>query len=291
MLYKLPRVSIGFRFAASMPLLMIKGIGWQLNTSHQYVWNGRKRTDEHFLFQYTLKGHGVIEIGRTNYSLKEGDAFIVEVPGDHCYSLPTDSSQWEVLYIEFSKEALPFWHQLLTLTAPVFSMKADSEFIKSVWNTYEMAVKDQFYDVYQNSKYAYKLIMELTSNFFQIRKTKLLPSKIELCKQYIDMHYAENIGLDNMAEAAGISKFYLTRQFEKEVGLTPGNYLTKVRLENSVKLLVFSNDMNLDEIAKQSGFSSANYFGKVFKKHMGVTTAEFRKTNNSYEINRILSQK
>ena len=291
MLFELPQTSVGFQFVMPMPLLKLKGIGWETITSVNYKWDGREREDDHCLFQYTLSGQGEIEIDGAVYRLKQGDAFIVEIPGDHCYRLPADSSEWEVLYIEFSKEALPFWRQLYSLKGPIVSIVPDSSFIQLAWNTYKIAIKDQIHDVYQSSKYAYQLVMELISHVYQEKKIEPLPSKIELCKQFIELNYQELIGLDDIATAIGISKFYLIREFEKKIGMTPNQYLTKVRIEHAAKLLISSIDPNLEDIARQTGFSSSNYFGKVFKKIIGSSPMEFRRKNDYYEVHRVLFEK
>ncbi|MBT2722173.1 AraC family transcriptional regulator [Bacillus sp. ISL-46] len=291
MLGDLSQASIGFQFIMPMPLLMLKGIGWRSYSSPTYIWDGRRRSNEYCLFQYTVSGQGEIEIEGKIYSQKPGDVFIVEIPSDHCYRLPSYSKEWEVLYIEFSKEAIPFWHQLFSLSGPVISVKEDSAFMQLAWTVYELAVKDQIKDVYQCSKYAYQLVMELTSHFYQEQKTRPLPSKIELCKKFINETYQESIGLDDMANAVGISKFHLTREFEKKLGMTPNRYLTQVRLEKATQLLVSSTEMNLEMVAKMVGFTCANYFGKVFKKHMGISPMEFRRNNNHYDMNRILFKK
>lgn len=291
MLSNLKQTSIGFNFISPISLLTIKGIGWQTITSHNYIWNGKERTDEHCLIQYTLNGEGELEINDTVYKLKQGDAFIVEIPSSHCYRLPKRSSSWELLYIQFSKEALPFWNQLITLTGPVFSIKKDSSTEKLMRKIYELSVKNEFQNVYECSKYAYELVMNIISYFHKEQKCKVLPSSIELCKQFINTHYNNQIGLDDMAKAAQISKFHLTRKFEKELGITPNNYLIKVRLENSIKLLTSQTNLTLENIARNVGFSCANYYGKVFKKNFGVSPDEFRRNSSSYEINRILYEK
>lgn len=291
LLSDLSQGSIGFQFITPMPLLMLKGIGWRSYTSPTYIWDGRRRPNEYCLFQYTLSGQGEIEIEGKIYSQKPGDAFIVEIPSNHCYRLPAYSKGWEVLYIEFSKEALPFWNQLLSLSGPVISIKEDSTFMQLAWTVFELAVKDQIQDVYLCSKYAYQLVMELISHFYQEQKTRPLPSKIELCKQFINETYQEPIGLDDMAKAVGISKFHLTREFEKKLGMTPNRYLTQVRLEKATQLLVSSTDLNLEMVAKKVGFTCANYFGKVFKKHIGISPTDFRRNNNRYDMNRILFEK
>lgn len=291
MLSNLKQTSIGFNFISPISLLTIKGLGWQTITSHNYIWNGKKRTDEHCLIQYTLKGEGQLEINNTIYKLRQGDAFIVEIPSSHCYRLPENSNCWEFLYIQFSKEALPFWNQIITLAGPVFSIEKHSSIEELMWKIYDMSVKNDFQNVYECSKYAYELVMDIISYFHKEQKHRVLPSNIELCKQFINTNYNTQIGLDDMANAAQISKFYLTRKFEKELGMTPNNYLIKIRLENSVKLLTSQADLTLEEIAKSVGFSCANYYGKVFKKSFGISPNEFRRNSSSYEINRILSEK
>ncbi|KRE48422.1 helix-turn-helix domain-containing protein [Paenibacillus sp. Soil724D2] len=286
MLSRLPRTSVSFKFETNLPLLMLKGIGWESNTSHQYVWQGSKRQDEHFLFQYTVSGQGELEVKGRTYQLKAGDAFIIEIPSDHCYRLPPYSDNWEVLFLEFSKEASPYWRQLLNNTGYVVSILPDSFLLQLAWKIYEWSVREEeSHSMYQCSSYAYQFVMELLSYSQKIQMSKQLPSKIELCKQFIDAHYAEPIGLKEMAEAAGLSKFHLTREFDKKLGISPTDYLTEVRIEKSEKLLS-STDDNLESIAKKVGFSCANYFSKVFKKRIGITPNQFRK--NRYEISRIL---
>lgn len=223
--------------------------------------------------------------------MKQGDAFIVEIPGDHCYRLPADSFGWEVFYIEFSRKALPFWRQVYSLKGPIVSIKPSSVLIQLAWDIYTMAIKDQIQDVYQCPKYAYQLVMELISYVYHEKKIEPLPLKIELCKQFVELNYQKPIGLDDIATAVGISRFYLTREFEKKIGMTPTQYLIRVRIEHAARLLVSSVDLNLEEIAKQTGFSNANYLGKVFKKIVGLSPMEFRRKNNHYEVHRILFKK
>jgi AraC-like DNA-binding protein len=268
---------------------MLKGIGWHSITSHDYDWDGRKRMGEHCLFQYTIAGQGEIEIQGVTYSLSPGTAFIADIPGDHRYCLPVTSSEWEVIYIEFSKDALPFWRQLLTMSEPVFQLPAQSELMDKAWNIYEMALDDRFQDMYQCSNFAYQFIMEL-SNYSAHQKAKPLPAMIDLCKQYIDSHYQEPIGLKEMAMAAKVSKFHLTREYERKMGVSPVGYLTEVRLTHAVKLLLSTSD-NLERIAEQTGFSCANYFGKVFRKHKGISPGNYREKNMAYDIQRVFSKR
>jgi len=288
LLNDLRQTSIGFKFVASTPLVMIKGIGWQDNKDHNYIWDNRNRKGEYCLFQYTLSGEGEIEIEGKIHRLKEGDAFAIEVPGNHCYRLPSNSASWEVIYIEFSKEVLPFFHKVYSLKGKVLSIDKNSYFIKLMWDFYRKATCDKIQNVYQCSSYAYQLVMELINEFYQEQNDQSTDSKIEAAKNYIDRNYNKEINLDEISSEVKLSKYHLTRKFQEQIGLTPGNYIMKIRLKKAMELLLFANDMGIKAVAREVGFSCGNYFSKVFKKNIGVSPGEFRSNNKNYEVNRII---
>ena len=285
------RTSIGFRVLSQNILLLMKGIGNEKITSHNYSWNGKKRKDNHCLIQYTISGEGEIEIEGELYSLKVGDAFIVDIPSDHCYRLPKSSKHWEFIYVEFSKEAHHLLRDIYQANGQVIHMgNQENEFIQLFWETYEMAINDHFINPYQNSEQAYRLIMTLASYFYEKNKVKVLSPKIEKCKTFIDCYYMRQIGLEDISKLTKNSKFHLSREFEKEVGLPPIKYLNKVRIEQAMILLT-SQDIKVEEVAKKVGFMNANYFSKVFKKYTHLSPSQFCKNSRNYELSRILFDK
>ena len=72
-----------------------------------------------------------------------------------------------------------------------------------------------------------------------------------------------------------MTKSHLVRAFKQAMGITPGKYLTAVRIE-AVKTLLMSGEYNLDTIAGLTGFSGANYLCRVFKREEGVSPAVWR---------------
>lgn len=93
--------------------------------------------------------------------------------------------------------------------------------------------------------------------------------------QYIDAHYAEDISLDIVAEAIGISPFYLSRLFKAERGESFVEYLTSVRMKNAVRL-ARETRLSIREIAAKTGYASPTYFCRVFKKYTGSTIGDLR---------------
>ena len=93
---------------------------------------------------------------------------------------------------------------------------------------------------------------------------------------YLNTHYAENITLDVLSKDFFSPKPTLTYNFKKYVGKSPIDFLVDVRLTKAKQMLV-SSKKGLEEIAYLNGFSSANYFGLIFKKREGLSPLNYRK--------------
>lgn len=88
-------------------------------------------------------------------------------------------------------------------------------------------------------------------------------------------NYAELYGIDELSDNLNVSKPHLVRTFKEQVGITPGQYLTQIRID-AAKQLLFHREYSLEVIASLCGFSGANYLCRVFKQHTGMTPTEFR---------------
>lgn len=93
--------------------------------------------------------------------------------------------------------------------------------------------------------------------------------------RYVAEHYVEKITVDELAELAHLSTSQFTRQFNKLFQMTPGRYLTRIRINAACSLLT-RTDLDLTSIAAQCGFHDASHFVKHFKKQMGMTPGAYR---------------
>ncbi|SDB29178.1 response regulator [Eubacterium oxidoreducens] len=92
---------------------------------------------------------------------------------------------------------------------------------------------------------------------------------------YMEENYKENLSLQNVADAIGISKNYLSNLFKKELDITFVNYLTGLRIERAKELLK-EGSLKMYEVAEAVGYNDYAYFSQIFKKHTGVTLSAFR---------------
>lgn len=92
---------------------------------------------------------------------------------------------------------------------------------------------------------------------------------------YIEEHFTENISLDMAAESLGLSSFYLSRILTQMLQTSFVELLTSARINHAVELMEARDSVNRN-IGLKSGFQSAAYFYKVFKKNTGLTVGEMR---------------
>lgn len=279
--------SIGYHFEESLPYPMIIGLGEQSITNHSYYWDNNNRPDNHCLIQYTLRGQGELIYQGASYIQKPGDIFLINIPSRSKYFLPADSNLWDFIYIEFSIESILLFSQIINFSGPTLTIGENIKIIEQIKEAYHMALNNKISTIYNNSKVAYNLLMDLLETSKSIGSE--IPNHIELAKKYIDSNYSlPTINLDGVAEEIGVSKFHLAREFHKKFGITVNNYLTTIRIEQACRLLKQKNFYSIKKIAELTGFSNDSYFGKVFKKVKGQTPLEYKKQNNNYDIVRII---
>ena len=101
--------------------------------------------------------------------------------------------------------------------------------------------------------------------------------------QYIRHNYQEDLKLSTIAELFGYNSSYLGKIFTKTTGKNFNAYLDEVRIENSMRLLMNDN-YKVYEIAQLVGYSNVDYFHKKFRKHTGISPAEYRRTQTGADI-------
>jgi transcriptional regulator GlxA family with amidase domain len=108
-------------------------------------------------------------------------------------------------------------------------------------------------------------------------------SDIPAAIAYIESHATQGISVDDVAQATQhVSRMTFYRDFKKEVGDSPAHYIRRIRLEAACRLLT-TTQLDITHIAGLSGFSGSNYFAQIFKREIGMTPNQYRKSNSGKE--------
>lgn len=105
-----------------------------------------------------------------------------------------------------------------------------------------------------------------------------VPAECAAVKDYIKLHFAEDLTLDALALFSGFNKYYLSRMFSRTYGTAPINYLLERRIVHSEELLK-TTSQSVSRISRLVGFSSPNYFSQSFKRYTGMTPLSYRETH------------
>lgn len=134
---------------------------------------------------------------------------------------------------------------------------------------------------------------ELCSTFYEIilEYLKHLKSSIVSnsnkdflkAKAYIDKYYDENLTLEVLAGEVHMNPYYFSSFFKKNAGENFKDYLSRVRVQHAVSLLV-STDMKVYEIALQVGFGDTRGFSESFQRIYHETPASYRKRAKKEKI-------
>ncbi|MCX4849533.1 helix-turn-helix transcriptional regulator [Streptomyces sp. NBC_00893] len=88
--------------------------------------------------------------------------------------------------------------------------------------------------------------------------------------------YSEPLTLDDLADAASVSKFYFLRVFTRVVGVTPGRFLSVVRLAEAKRLLG-DTGLTVVEISARVGYGSVGSFARRFTETVGMSPIQYRR--------------
>ncbi len=96
---------------------------------------------------------------------------------------------------------------------------------------------------------------------------------IRRVREFLHEHYDDSIQLDDLAVVAGLSKYHLSRMFQREIGVPMHRYQTLVRLAKSRELLL--GGASVCDTAMQLGFHDQSHFHKAFVRTYGLTPHRF----------------
>lgn len=99
---------------------------------------------------------------------------------------------------------------------------------------------------------------------------------VQQAMAFIHEHYKEPVSRADIAAYLSINEQYLSRCFNKEMGIGPMVYLSRYRIQRAKRLLEIGN-LSITQVAMEVGMSSQSYFSRVFQEETGVTPSAYQR--------------
>ena len=98
--------------------------------------------------------------------------------------------------------------------------------------------------------------------------------------EYIEENYNQQISISDLSKLINVCDDYFIRIFKAATSRTPTAYITDVRLHQALRLLSL-HQYSISEISDKTGFSSIQYFSRIFKERMGLSPSEYAKISDT----------
>jgi len=242
----------------------------------------RKDGYPYYHWLQTTSGEGVAEIAGQTVSLPANTGILL-FPGEpHAYESAGDS--WETAYLTFGGSlADRLLASLGIRAATVYRLPPDAGAAKIIEQAVaQLAHKGDVFGV-ETSTAAYKLLLTLARYGDTGGKKKRNPERTRRLREaveWMEQHCADaDLGVRDIAAAMGLSERRLADLFRDFLGQPPYAYFLQLRIRKAKELLVRSSAATIREIAGQVGFRDASHFVATFRKHVGLTPEQFRRSN------------
>lgn len=256
----------------------VGGSGAYPRTAHKH--------EKWFELVFVIDGSARISIDGIGYRAAKGDIIFYN-PGIVHDEQPSPGSGFEIFCIaadSFKTDNLPENHILPRGLSPVLPSGRHYAVMKDMFeNIYEL--------MFHSDRDSEPICQYLTRAVMSIARQKLLSgadghtgsaaftdSNFEFYKRiksYIDEHFTEPLSMKSIGTAVNISPSYASHIFKHISGMTPTQYIAKLRIGEAQELLIHT-DLPVTEIAYRVGFNNSSNFNYAFQNHIGMSPTAFK---------------
>lgn len=234
---------------------------------------------DYYMLHFVISGTGHYYSNNKHYLVTEKHCFLTE-PGSNTFYHAETSDPWTYAWICFDgtivenlieRCGMNRIEQVLPLTCTDEIRDIILEMMKHPL----MTPSDEWYI----QSYLYLIFAKMEENLSSIYKGTELNDNYYVFRaiEYIEEHCFEELSVNDVAKYLNISRSYLYTLFERELNLSPQQFLTKAKINNARELLI-ETDLPISSVALSSGYKNAFAFSRAFKQGTGLSPREYRKT-------------
>lgn len=256
-------------------LLHLQEIG---STKAQKSHISRRENLSSFLFFIVIGGSGFLEYEGKTHALNIGDYVFIDCKKHYAHW--SSENLWELKWVHF------YGPNLKGIYEKYIERGGKSHFHSDNFENFSTILTELYSIAESTNNIRDMLIFEKLTNLLTLlmvdswqeenayheRNSK---QNLQSVKDFIDQNFQEKIVLEDLSKMFYINRYYLTRIFKEQFGISVIDYLLSVRITHAKQLLRFS-DLTIEKVGTECGIPDANYFARIFKKIEGFTPGEYR---------------
>lgn len=247
-------------------LYQVLSVGYEYNEAG---YRNKRSGGSSYLIAYTKSGQAEMVYEGQRYAIMPGSLIFIHLA--NASLIEAAHSPWEIYFVHVYGSDIDDIYRSFVKVHGYYLANIEADFfVDCVQRVYDCAAGEG--DLYGMSGQLYLMLMSLLKLSADIKRTELVSRAVD----YLNHHFMEEIHIEALAKELFVSKSFLIREFYKDTGSTPKQYLTNIRLQKARLLLIHTN-MTIRKIAEESGFGTEKNIFYAFRKELNTTPTEFRK--------------
>lgn len=238
---------------------------------------------------YVLSGTCSYNIADSMYQVKKGDMLVLN-PGVQHGKIMKPGEDIMELHIGFGNifiEGLPKNHLVMPGSIPVINLQAyEQEYLKCCSDIcYEQENNEPGCDLMLKINVMKLLVLFLKTTRSELQATEKSLISFDSSEKsaivstlmtFLSDNYMRTISLDTISKSIYLSPAYISKVFKEEMGVSPINYLIKIRLSKARELLL-EGRLPIKSVARSVGYEDVYYFSKLYKKYHAIPPSKVRR--------------
>ncbi|MFQ3878742.1 AraC family transcriptional regulator [Staphylococcus xylosus] len=225
------------------------------------------------------QGEGTFSYAGETYHLTAGDIFLLERGMEVEYK-PSFSNPWTYYWVGMNgKQILNYLSRCSIVDSHVI-LGQDTTDIKNIIQLIcklSQSIESNNSNDILIMQYLYQLVYTLQEKFpknFSVQ-VDIVNEDIQHAVDFINTNYQKHITVEDVAKSVNITRSHLYKLFKKNLGCSPKEYLTYIRMYHASQLLIHTSTL-ISDISRQVGYKDPLLFSKNFTKHFEISASEYR---------------
>lgn len=256
-------------------------------------WSGDTNKHDHYEMVYVKKGNAVFHIEGVEVNMLPHSVILIKPQKSHKFTVKSENCELVVMSFVFKTQKNEnLSHVSLTDFMEYAEDEATGDYIYlklgrkndiihvmnrilrermrfQVWGDFLSGIL--IIELFVLLSRALKLEWEQSAKNRNLKLFELL----NIAKEYIDLNYAKDLSLSDIAKYIYLSDSYFAHSFKNKFGISPKSYILKVRVD-AAKELLENTDAKVSDVAASVGFSSQQRFNDIFRKYENMTPLKYR---------------
>jgi len=240
---------------------------------------------DYYLAHTILSGTGVYSAGGKRYKCQAGDTFFI-FPGEP-FSYEADKRDpWRYAWVAMQGSMTAGLLAGLGITVAEPMLRGDCRRLLPLYRRIRRGLEEAADSPLLADLESAGCLRMLLAAFGAANRERLemggraslsdMERQIAQAERLLSTHYAQAVSIDGLSRTYGYHRTHFSQMFKRATGLSPKQYLYKVRMERAESLLATA--LPIEQVAASVGFNDALYFSKQFHKWSGASPTAYRRS-------------